>query len=90
MNIGIPAPTTTPTKEGYVFDGWYTSAQGTDLYDWNNQITEDTVIYAHWTQNILSYVVHYYKVDTTEPVASLWRARYTSSPSTANTSPAAA
>ncbi len=48
-----------PTKDNYTFDGWYTSASGTTLFDWNTQITEDTVIYAHWSRNILSYTVHY-------------------------------
>ena len=53
------APETTPTKTGYIFDGWYTTAKGTDLYEWNNQITKDTTIYAHWSRKTLSYVVHY-------------------------------
>lgn len=53
------APETTPTKTGYTFDGWYTSADGNTLFDWNTQITADTTIYAHWTKNTLSYTVHY-------------------------------
>ncbi|MBR6822727.1 MAG: InlB B-repeat-containing protein, partial [Clostridia bacterium] len=50
---------TNPTKSGYTFDGWYTSAEGTDLYDWNTQITANTTIYAHWIRNTLSYTVKY-------------------------------
>lgn len=49
----------TPSKEGYVFDGWYTTASGNDLYDWNNQIIENTTVYAHWSKETLSYKVHY-------------------------------
>ena len=48
-----------PTKAGYTFDGWFTSADGNTLFDWNTQITEDTTVYAHWTRNTLSYTVHY-------------------------------
>ncbi len=67
----VSAPETTPSKAGYVFDGWYTTADGNTLYDWNNQITADTTIYAHWTRATLSYTVHY--VDDTDahnPVAA--------------------
>ena len=59
-----------PTKVGYTFDGWYTAAEGGQMYDWNNQITADTTIYAHWTQEPLSYTVHYVKgSETGEEVA---------------------
>ncbi|QTE69336.1 InlB B-repeat-containing protein [Clostridiales bacterium] len=53
------APTTSPTKEGYTFDGWYSTADGDTLFDWNTQITEDTTVYAHWTKATLSYTVRY-------------------------------
>ena len=53
------APESTPTKSGYTFDGWYTTADGDDLFDWNTQITEDTTVYAHWTRDTLGYTVHY-------------------------------
>ncbi|MBE6019009.1 MAG: hypothetical protein E7230_01525 [Clostridiales bacterium] len=59
-----------PTKAGYTFDGWYTAAEGGQMYDWNTQITADTTIYAHWTQDPLSYTVHYVKgSETGEEVA---------------------
>ena len=59
----VSAPETSPTKAGYTFDGWYTTADGNTLYDWNNQITEDTTIYAHWSRKALSYIVHYVDED---------------------------
>nr|MBQ4457161.1 InlB B-repeat-containing protein [Clostridia bacterium] len=52
-----------PTKDGYIFDGWYSSATGTDLYDWNTQITSNTTVYAHWSRKTLSYTVHYVDED---------------------------
>ncbi|MBR3309082.1 MAG: InlB B-repeat-containing protein, partial [Lachnospiraceae bacterium] len=48
-----------PTKAGYTFDGWYTTVDGSTLFDWNTQITADTTVYAHWTRDTLSYTVHY-------------------------------
>ncbi|MBR3296032.1 MAG: InlB B-repeat-containing protein, partial [Clostridia bacterium] len=55
----VSAPETTPVKDGYVFDGWFTTADGDTLYDWTKQITENTVIYAHWTAKMISYTVKY-------------------------------
>ena len=46
-----------PTKVGYTFDGWYD--EDGEHFDWQKQITADTTIYAHWTQDPLSYTVHY-------------------------------
>ena len=53
------SPETTPAKNGYTFDGWYTTADGNTLFDWNTQITADTTVYAHWTRSTLEYTVHY-------------------------------
>ena len=46
-----------PTKSGYTFEGWYDS-EG-NLFDWQTQINANTTLYAYWTQNPLSYTVHY-------------------------------
>ena len=48
-----------PEKAGYVFDGWYTTADGDTLFDWNTQITANTKVYAHWEVKTLSYTVKY-------------------------------
>ncbi|ACV22183.1 Internalin-A precursor [Slackia heliotrinireducens] len=55
----VSAPSETPSKDGYVFDGWYTTADGSELFQWTTQITENTTIYAHWTPKTLSYTVKY-------------------------------
>ena len=55
----VSKPASNPIKEGYTFEGWFTSDDGNTLYDWNNQITHDTTIYAHWTRDTLTYTVRY-------------------------------
>ncbi|MGC4421152.1 InlB B-repeat-containing protein, partial [Streptococcus suis] len=54
--------TTTPTKEGYTFEGWYDNPGLT-----GNKITgsltlkKDTTLYAKWTPNRVRYIIGYYK-----------------------------
>ncbi len=47
--IGIP----NPVREGYIFDGWYTEAQGGTLISKSTEveITGDHTLYAQWTAN---------------------------------------
>ena len=40
----------TPTRDGYIFDGWYTSAGGGQQVTTATVFTEDTTVYAHWTK----------------------------------------
>jgi uncharacterized repeat protein (TIGR02543 family)/uncharacterized repeat protein (TIGR01451 family) len=42
-------PVDDPTREGYIFTGWFTESTDGDLFDFDALITEDTTIYAHWT-----------------------------------------
>lgn len=45
----VSAPLTSPTKEGYDFIGWYTSLEGTDLFQFEQvSIYGQTIIYAIW------------------------------------------
>ena len=37
-----------PTREGYEFDGW---SVGDEKYDFDNKVTEDLTLEAHWHQN---------------------------------------
>ena len=49
----IQEPKTTPTKDGYIFMGWYTSKEGwknekATPFDFGDRIWEDTTVYANW------------------------------------------
>ncbi|WP_143786388.1 InlB B-repeat-containing protein [Olsenella sp. An188] len=63
-----------PTKEGYVFDGWYWRVDGAEqAYDFANQITGDTIIYAKWRESsTVAYTVQHKigneVIKETEPV----------------------
>lgn len=39
-----------PTAEGYVFRGWYTTAECTTEFDFNTPIAADTTLYAKWDE----------------------------------------
>ena len=38
----------TPTRKGYVFDGWYADKECTEAYDGDATINKDTTLYAGW------------------------------------------
>ena len=40
---------TDPIAEGYRFEGWYTQENGGEPFDFNQEITEDVKVYAHWS-----------------------------------------
>ncbi|MBQ9097626.1 MAG: S-layer homology domain-containing protein [Clostridia bacterium] len=40
------------TKEGYVFDEWYTDAEFTMPFDFNTAITKNITLFAKWTEEI--------------------------------------
>ncbi|MFJ5792569.1 InlB B-repeat-containing protein, partial [Lysinibacillus sp. NPDC093197] len=50
-------PTPTPTKAGYTFGGWYTDVTLTETYDFNNEITANTTLYAKW--KLVTYTVNF-------------------------------
>lgn len=41
-----------PIREDYNFDGWYTSPDGGRKVDISEVYTQDTTLYAHWTQMV--------------------------------------
>ena len=47
---GIVTPPDDPTAEGYQFDGWYTQENGGVPFDFNQKITKDVTVYAHWSK----------------------------------------
>ncbi|MDR2556083.1 MAG: InlB B-repeat-containing protein, partial [Bacteroidales bacterium] len=40
-----------PTKEDYIFTGWYTAATGGDEYLFNSPVTTDITLYAQWEED---------------------------------------
>jgi len=50
-------PEVEPTKAGYTFGGWYKDAGYTETYDFNSNITGNTIIYAKW--NAQMYIVSF-------------------------------
>ncbi len=40
----------TPTKEGYVFDGWYTDKELTKPYDFTSKVSKNITLYAKWSK----------------------------------------
>ncbi len=46
-----------PVRKGYSFQGWYTSKDYRELYDFSRGVTEDLVLYAKWKAN--TYKVTY-------------------------------
>ena len=58
-----------PTKEDYIFSGWYSDANCTISFDFTKEITTSTTIYAKWTA-IATYTVTF-NVDGGSEVASI-------------------
>ncbi len=50
-------PSANPTSDGYTFTGWSTEVSGGTLFDFNAEITENTVLYAQWENNASSVTV---------------------------------
>lgn len=53
-------PSSAPTKSGYTFDDWYTSAEFTTKFNFNTAIIADTIIHANWTAVAVPYTVTFY------------------------------
>lgn len=43
---------TPPTRDGYIFDGWYSDESLTDVYDFSNEVHADLTLYAKWVEGI--------------------------------------
>lgn len=46
---GIVTPPDDPKADGYRFEGWYTQENGGIPFDFNQEITKDVTVYAHWS-----------------------------------------
>ncbi|MBO5223965.1 MAG: InlB B-repeat-containing protein [Clostridia bacterium] len=63
-----------PVSQSYVFGGWYADENCTELFDFNEAIAQNTVVYAKWlkAKDALSYLGSKY---TTEQTAEIfWQA----------------
>ncbi|MCQ4086847.1 InlB B-repeat-containing protein [Saccharibacillus sp. JS10] len=49
--LSIDEPTS-PTRIGYIFTGWYTDTDHTQLFDFATSIVGDTQLYAGWKANV--------------------------------------
>lgn len=51
----------TPSRNGYTFDGWYTSADGGSMVTSNVTVrmTYDQTLYAHWSENKQTYTLYF-------------------------------
>lgn len=47
---GTVTPPADPKADGYRFEGWYTQENGGELFNFNQAITEDVTVYAHWSE----------------------------------------
>lgn len=43
-------PKSDPEREGFVFEGWFKDAQGTEEFNFDEPVKADTTIYAKWTE----------------------------------------
>lgn len=50
---------TDPIAKGYQFDGWYTQENGGVPFDFNQEITEDVKVYAHWSKVETNHTVYF-------------------------------
>ena len=41
-----------PTKDGFIFTGWYKEAACTNEFDFETEITENTTVYAKWVEKV--------------------------------------
>ena len=66
-NVAVP---TAPTKEGYVFAGWYADAAFTTPFYFGTVIEADTTVYAKWISNaepVQTYSITYVTEKGTAP-----------------------
>ena len=56
---GIVTPPAEPTADGYQFEGWYTQENGGVPFDFNQKITKDVTVYAHWSEVKPDHTVYF-------------------------------
>ena len=61
-----PAFPSNDPRHGYTFVGWYEDADMTTAFNFNQQLTKDTTVYAKWDFATTSYRVIYWKQRATD------------------------
>lgn len=56
---GEKAENVTPTREGYTFRGWSSSADTYEAFDFNTPIDKDITLYAFWTADMVPVTLVY-------------------------------
>lgn len=56
---GFVTPPDDPTAKGYQFEGWYTQKNGGELFNFNQKITKDVKVYAHWSKVETNHTVYF-------------------------------
>lgn len=55
---------TDPTRDGYVFDGWYTDAVFMNEYSFDTPVTSDITLRAKWVQSTATVTYYLYGAET--------------------------
>lgn len=55
----VKKPETDPTKDGYIFKGWYKDSACKENFDFNSKIISDTSIYAKWEKEIKKFTISF-------------------------------
>lgn len=55
----VKKPKTNPTKDGYIFKGWYKDSACKENFDFNSKIISDTSIYAKWEKEIKKFTISF-------------------------------
>ena len=48
-----------PTRDGHIFDGWYTAEDGGEEITESFEVTENITVYAHWAKELNEFTVNY-------------------------------
>ena len=56
---GTVTPPDDPKADGYRFEGWYTQENGGELFNFNQKITKDVTVYAHWSEVKPDHTVYF-------------------------------